>query len=185
ILLNFGQEPSSSDQTGEKEKGIIAQQTQMYDDQPDWRAFFGVIGAMYEHHPVRIDIAGTVESINQITKEDLYTCYHTFYHPANMILTLVGNFEPKEILDMVKSNQASKDFEQQATIKRHFPTEPEQVYKKNDSIKMPVAVPKCMVGIKEQPATDRKQFIKDELIADMLLDYFYSRSGTYYQELYD
>lgn len=185
ILLDFVQEPYFSDQTVEKEKGIIAQEIQMYDDQPDWRAFFGVIGAMYEHHPVRIDIAGTVESINQITKEDLYTCYHTFYHPSNMVLTLVGNFDPVEMFEMIEANQAEKDFDQQATIERHFPTEPEQVYKDYDAIEMPVAVPKCMVGIKEQPATDRKQFIKDELIADMLLDYFYSRSGTYYQELYD
>jgi len=185
ILLDFVQEPYFSDQTVEKEKGIIAQEIQMYDDQPDWRAFFGVLGAMYEHHPVRIDIAGTVESIQQITKEDLYTCYHTFYHPSNMVLTLVGNFDPNEMFAMIEANQAEKNFDQQSTIERNFPTEPEQVYKDYDAIEMPVAVPKCMVGIKEQPATDRLQFIKDELIADMLLDYFYSRSGTYYQELYD
>lgn len=173
ILLDFVQEPYFSDQTVEKEKGIIAQEIQMYDDQPDWRAFFGVLGAMYEHHPVRIDIAGTVESIQQITKEDLYTCYHTFYHPSNMVLTLVGNFDPNEMFAMIEANQAEKNFDQQSTIERNFPTEPEQVYKDYDAIEMPVAVPKCMVGIKEQPATDRLQFIKDELIADMLLDYFY------------
>lgn len=185
ILLDFVQEPYFSDQTVEKEKGIIAQEIKMYDDQPDWRAFFGIIGAMYEKHPVRIDIAGTVDSINQITKEDLYTCYHTFYHPSNMILTLVGQFDPKEMIDMIKANQESKEFAPPTTIKRHFEAEQPKVYKEIEKINMPVAVPKCMIGIKELPATDSKQFIKEELIADMLLDYFYSRSGTYYQELYD
>ncbi|MBU5595061.1 insulinase family protein [Amphibacillus sp. MSJ-3] len=185
ILLDFVQTPYFSDQSVEKEKGIIAQEIQMYDDQPDWRAFFGIIGAMYEKHPVRIDIAGTVDSINQITKEDLYTCYETFYHPSNMVLVLVGNFDPMELLEVITTNQASKTFEQMPPIERHYLTEPAHVYEKNVSIEMPVAVPKCMVGIKEVPQTDKESFIKEDLLADMLLDHFYSRSGIYYQELYD
>lgn len=185
ILLDFVQTPYFSDQSVEKEKGIIAQEIQMYDDQPDWRAFFGIIGAMYEKHPVRIDIAGTVDSINQITKEDLYTCYETFYHPSNMVLVLVGNFDPMELLEVITTNQASKTFQQMPPIERHYLTEPAHVYEKNVSIEMPVAVPRCMVGIKEVPQTDKASFIKEDLLADMLLDHFYSRSGIYYQELYD
>lgn len=185
ILLDFVQAPYFSEQTVEKEKGIIAQEIQMYDDQPDWRAFFGILTAMYEHHPVRIDIAGTVESITEITKDDLYTCYQTFYHPANMIMTLVGQFDPTEMLELIKENQAGKTFAELSSIERFYPEEPKEVYQKSASIEMPVAVPKCMVGIKEVPETDPEQFIKDELLADMLLDYFYSRSGAYYQELYD
>src|SRR5690625_4913582 len=109
-LIDFVQEPYFSEESVENEKGIIAQEIQMYDDQPDWRAFFGILGTMYQNHPVRIDIAGTVESITEITKDDLYTCYHTFYHPSNMILTLVGKFEPNEMLKMIKENQAAKTF---------------------------------------------------------------------------
>jgi len=185
ILLDFVQAPYFSEQSVEKEKGIIAQEIQMYDDQPDWRAYFGIIGAMYQDHPVRIDIAGTVDSIGKITKDDLYTCYHTFYHPANMTLALVGNFEPNEMIELIKNNQANKEFEPPQEIKRSFPTEPAHVFQAFDSIEMPVAVPKCMVGIKGVPATNKKQFIKQELLADMLLDHFYSRSGTYYQDLYE
>ena len=60
----------------------------MYDDNPNWRARFGILENMYKSHPVKIDIAGTIDSINQITKEDLYSCYNTFYHPNNMLLLL-------------------------------------------------------------------------------------------------
>src|SRR5690606_13607321 len=89
-LLDFVQEPYFTDQTVEKEKGIIAQEIRMYDDNPDWRLYFGMIKNLYEKHPVRIDIAGTVESISAITKDMLYTCYNTFYHPSNMVLFIVG-----------------------------------------------------------------------------------------------
>ena len=83
-LINFVQNPYFTDQNVEKEKGIIGQEINMYQDNPDWRVYFGLIEAMYKVHPVHIDIAGTVESIGTITKEDLYTCYNAFYHPSNI-----------------------------------------------------------------------------------------------------
>jgi predicted Zn-dependent peptidase len=83
-LLNFVQEPYFTASTVEKEKGIIGQEITMYDDLPDWRLYFGTIDNMYHNHPVKIDIAGTIESIDKITAEHLYTCYETFYHPSNM-----------------------------------------------------------------------------------------------------
>lgn len=70
----------------------------MYDDNPDWRLYFGVIENMYKEHPVRIDIAGTVESISHITKDLLYECYETFYHPSNMLLFIVGPVDPEAII---------------------------------------------------------------------------------------
>src|SRR5699024_4753107 len=98
-LIDFVQDPYFSEESVEKEKGIIAQEIKMYDDQPDWRAFFGTIKSLYHHHPVQIDIAGTVESIHKITKDDLYTCYHTFYHPSNMTLFVAGNVDPEETIN--------------------------------------------------------------------------------------
>lgn len=79
-LLDCVQDPYFTDETVEKEKGIIEQEIKMHDDNPDWRARFGILENMYKSHPVKIDIAGTIHSINQITKEDLYSCYNTFYH---------------------------------------------------------------------------------------------------------
>lgn len=185
ILLDFVQDPYFSEQSVEKEKGIIAQEIQMYDDQPDWRAFFGIIETMYQHHPVRIDIAGTVDSIQDITKDDLYTCYHTFYHPSNMTFCMVGAFDAEHMLSLIKANQSKKDFDPSTPLERLLKEEPTHVYRKSGELKMPVAVERCMIGIKEIPHHDPAIFLKEELIAEMVLDHFYSKSGEYYQELYD
>jgi hypothetical protein len=89
LLLDFVQNPYLTDESVEKEKGIIAQEIKMYEDDPGWRVFFNLLEAFYKNNPVRIDIAGTVESIGKINKEVLYKCYNTFYHPSNMIIKVV------------------------------------------------------------------------------------------------
>src|SRR5690625_3147865 len=85
-LLDFVQNPFFTAENVEKEKGIIEQEIQMYQDNSEWRAFFGFLQALYQHHPVKIDIAGTVQSIYKITHDMLYTAYETFYHPSNMLV---------------------------------------------------------------------------------------------------
>ena len=122
-LLDFVQQPYFTEQTVEKEKGIIGQEITMYDDQPDWRLYFGTIENMYKEHPVKIDIAGTIESINHITAEHLYECYNTFYHPSNMVLFVVGAVNPEEMMEFIKEDQAAKTFEEPQEIKRFFPEE--------------------------------------------------------------
>ncbi len=92
-LIDFVQNPYFTDENVEKEKGIIEQEINMYRDNADWRVYFGLIDALYHEHPVHIDIAGTAESIGKITKETLYSCYETFYHPSNMFLFIVGGVE--------------------------------------------------------------------------------------------
>ncbi|WP_163536852.1 pitrilysin family protein [Gracilibacillus sp. YIM 98692] len=184
-LLDFVQDPYFSDQSVEKEKGIIAQEIRMYDDQPDWRAFFGTIKSLYHHHPVQIDIAGTVDSINKITKEDLYTCYHTFYHPSNMVLFVAGNVDPQETMQWIKDNQLKKSFEPANAIKREFPDEPNDVAQTKVDINMPVSVPKALVGIKEPQIPDApEEFVKKEWMLDITLDYLFSKSGVGYERLY-
>ncbi|WP_077621909.1 EF-P 5-aminopentanol modification-associated protein YfmH [Sediminibacillus massiliensis] len=184
-LLDFVQDPFFSEQSVEKEKGIIGQEIQMYNDQPDWRSFFGTIQSLYENHPVQIDIAGTVESIQEISKEDLYTCYHTFYHPSNMTFFLAGNFDAEEMMKLIKDNQDSKEFAQLSEIKRQFPEEPVQVAKKKHVLEMPVSISRCMIGIKEKVQNQSKEsFLKTELLTEMMLDYYFSKSGEFYEELY-
>ena len=108
-LLDFVQEPYFTPETVEKEKGIIGQEIQMYQDDPNWRQFFGILNNMYPKHPLHIDIAGTIESIAEITADDLYRCYETFYHPSNMTLFVVGDIDPNEMMTWIKENQATKD----------------------------------------------------------------------------
>ncbi|MFD1018249.1 EF-P 5-aminopentanol modification-associated protein YfmH [Thalassobacillus hwangdonensis] len=184
-LLDFVQDPFFSDESVEKEKGIIAQEIRMYDDQPDWRAFFGTIQSLYHEHPVKIDIAGTVDSIQKITKEDLYTCYETFYHPSNMSLFIAGDIDPEKMMEQIKNNQSSKSFAKEEEIKRSYPDEPDHVAKSFDSIEMPVSTSKCMVGIKEKVKGLRgEDILRSELLSGMILSHYFSKSGEFYEELY-
>jgi predicted Zn-dependent peptidase len=185
-LINFVQHPYFTDENVEKEKGIIGQEIQMYRDNPDWRSYYGLIEAMYSKHPIRIDIAGTVESISKITKETLYECYNTFYHPSNMILFVVGGINPESIMELIRSNQAAKTFEPQGTIRRYFEQEPYEVQEKKRVIVLPVSLPKCLFGIKEMaPGVKGRELLVQELTTKLVLDYLFSSSSDLYQQLYD
>ncbi|TFB23149.1 insulinase family protein [Filobacillus milosensis] len=184
-LLDFVQDPYFTEQTVEKEKGIIEQEIKMYDDQADWRLFFGTIGSLYEKHPVRIDIAGTVDSIYDITHEDLYTCYETFYHPSNMSLFVIGNFEVESMSELIRQNQNNKSFDKPNGIDRFYGDEKDEVYKSLEKIYMPVTTPKCMVAVKEKAdQLNKDKLLKNDLVRDMILDLYFSKSGSYYEELY-
>ncbi|WP_163971282.1 EF-P 5-aminopentanol modification-associated protein YfmH [Oceanobacillus halotolerans] len=185
-LIDFVQDPYFSEESVEKEKGIIAQEIQMYNDQPDWQSFMGTIKGMFQNHPVNIDIAGTVDSIKTISKDDLYTCYNTFYHPENMVLFIAGNFDPSSMMEMVKTNQSNKTFKKMEELQRDYPEEPKEVTEKETTIQMPVSVPKCTVGIKEsnQPLGKAK-FLKRDLCQSMVLDFYFAKGGPFYQELYE
>ncbi len=185
-LLDFVQNPYFTDENVEKEKGIIGQEIKMYQDHPDWRSYFGLIEAMYQVHPVHIDIAGTIESISRITKETLYECYHTFYHPSNMNVFVVGGVDPEEVIGLVRENQAKKTFAPQGRIHRLFEREPAEVKQKEKVTVLPVSLPKCLFGFKE-PSNEAagKALLKRELTTKLVLDILFSSSSAIYQSLYD
>lgn len=185
-LLDFVQQPYFTDETVDREKGIIVQELQMYLDQADRRLAMGCVQAMFKNHPVRNEVLGTEESINAITKDDLYTCYNTFYHPDNMILFIAGNFEVEAIMSLIKDNQNSKTFEKPSEIERFMPEEPREVYKKESIIEMPVSASKCNIGLKEYAHTlDKKELQSRLLLQSMVLEYYFGSSGEFYKELYD
>lgn len=185
-LLDFVQAPYFSEQSVEKEKGIIAQEIEMYNDQPDWQSFMGTIKSLFHNHPVKIDIAGTVNSIQSITKDDLYTCYHTFYHPQNMTMCVAGNFNEQDMMELIEQNQQAKDFAEMEEIDREYPEEPKAVAMKENKITMPVSVPKCTIGIKESAEELRGQeFLEKDLLQSMVLDFYFSKGGPIYQQLFD
>lgn len=158
----------------------------MYADNPDWRVYFGLIEAMYSVNPVRIDIAGTVESISTITKETLYTCYNAFYHPSNMLLFIVGGVDPIAVLDLVRSNQARKAYETQGEIDRIFAKEPVEVGQTRLENKLPVSMPKCLFGFKEREAgLTGKDAVRRDLTTKLMLDLLIGSSTSLYQKLYD
>ncbi|WFA87713.1 EF-P 5-aminopentanol modification-associated protein YfmH [Paenibacillus amylolyticus] len=185
-LVNFVQNPYFTDQNVEKEKGIIGQEIDMYADNPDWRVYFGLIEAMYQKHPVHIDIAGTVESIRTITKEMLYECYNTFYHPSNMLLFVVGGVDPQEVIDMVRSNQEQKDYKPQGSIQRFFESEPEQVGEARREAKLAVSLPKCLFGFKETDVgLTGEQLLRRDMTTQLMMDLLFGSSTRLFQKLYD
>ena len=183
LLLDFVQDIYLTDQTVEKEKGIINQEIGMYDDDPDWRCYFGSIQNLYQEHPVKIDIAGTVETVSQIDKETLEKCYHTFYHPSNMMLFVVGQFDVEEMMGLIRNNQQKKSFIKESVIQRKVVKEPNDVAKKNEVLKMDVLMPKVIVSMKINDILDNPlERLKRELSMNLLLDLLFAKSSPLYEE---
>lgn len=159
-LLDYVQKPYFTDENVEKEKGIIIEEYQMYQDNPYNRGYELLLKNTFIKDPIRYSVIGTKESINSITKEDLYACYNTFYHPSNMILVVTGNVNPEEVFDIVKKNQEKKDFCSFSTPKIKEYSEPKKVYKEYEEIAMDVTIPKVAIGYK----IDLKSFDKLDVL---------------------
>ena len=146
ILLSFVSVPYFTDESVEKEQGIIGQEIKMYDDDPQWRMMFSLLRAMYHAHPIKDDIAGTVESIAEITPEYLYRCYNTFYNLNNMALCVCGNCTEEEVLTLCdKMLKKSEPVE----VERVFEEEPDTIVQPLVEEKLPVACPMFQFGVKE------------------------------------
>ena len=147
-LLNYVYSPYFTEENVEKEKGIIIQEMKMYEDNPYSVMYENINYNTFVNHPIKIRVIGNEESVNSITKEDLYTCYNTFYKPSNMFLVASGNVNPENIVNIVKKNMALKKFGKQEKIKVKKYREPSNVYKEKESIKMNLTIPKVGIGYK-------------------------------------
>ncbi len=177
-LLDFVQEIYLTEENVEKEKGIIGQEILMYEDDPDWKSYFGSIDVLYQNHPVGTDIAGSVESVNRTTREMLEKCYHTFYHPSNMVIFVVGNFDAAAMMNLIKDNQQSKKFNDKSDIKLLQIDEPNEIKDKHTELEMDVTMPKVMVSTKiNEKLTDSNARLIRELTIGMLLDFYFSKSS--------
>ena len=146
ILLDLVQSPYFTEQTVQKEQGIIGQEIRMYDDSPDWRVMVNLLNALYHNHPVKIDIAGTVESIAEITAEKLYQCYRAYYNLHNMVLCVAGNVDPGEVVKI--ADRKLKPVEK-VTAENVFPQEPDGIVQERVEQRLAVAVPMFQLGFKE------------------------------------
>ncbi|MCD8027521.1 MAG: insulinase family protein [Erysipelotrichaceae bacterium] len=182
LLLDFVQEIYLTDENVEKEKGIINQEIGMYDDDPDWRCYFGSIQNLYNNHPIKIDIAGTVETVAQIDKDILEKCYHTFYHPNNMMLLVVGNIDASKTMELVRNNQKHKHFEKPQKIIRKEVVEENHISVKENILHMDVIMPKIIVSIKVNDIlSDSKLKLKRELAMNVLLDLLFAKSSDIFE----
>ena len=181
-LMDYIQNPYFTDENVEKEKGIISQEIRMYDDHPGWQVYMNAMKCMYNVNPIRIDTAGTVESISEINKEILYNCYNTFYHPSNMAIVLCGDFEPEKLLEEVKNRLLKK--EAVGEIKRIYPEEKEEICEKEKVVKMEVSNPLFVIGFKDI-VSDEKEIVKKHIAIEILLNMMIGKSSELYKRLYE
>ena len=167
FLLSYVDSPYYTDENVEKEKGIIAEELNMYSDMPDWQIETKLREAIYVNHPRRIDIGGTVPEIMKITKEDLYTCYNNFYSPNNMFLLLVGNFDVEEARNII--NEEMKSRKNMCTPVVTDILEEKKVNVHEETFYTNIKVPKVAIGLKI--STDNLKDY-DELTLDLYLQMF-------------
>ena len=184
-LMDYVQHPYFTDENVEKEKGIIAQEIKMYDDDPGWRMYINAMDCMYKNNPVKLDIAGTVESISKITPDVLYKCYNTFYNPSNMTMVVCGDFVPEDLLEEIKKRLVKK--EPQGEIKRIYPPKENKINKPYKEDEMEVSMPIFAIGYKdnEELKENRENIIKKHIAIEILLNIAIGKSSDLYKELYE
>nr|WP_243414690.1 pitrilysin family protein [Sporosalibacterium faouarense] len=186
LLVKFVQNPYFTDENVEKEKGIIEQEIRMYDDSANWKVFFNCLDGLYHKHPVKVDIAGTVESIYKITKEDLYNCYNTFYHPSNMILFMIGDIEFDKAFSIIKNNQRDDLKSIEGEIVKEYPEEPESINKLKVEESLSVSTPLFNIGFKDLDiGFGGEDLVRKQLVTSILLEMLMGESSEFYQKLYD
>lgn len=157
ILLDFVQKPYFTKESVDKEQGIIGQEIKMTNDNPEWRVFFNMLRCMYHNHPVKIDIAGTVESIAEIDADLLYKCYYTFYNLNNMVLSVAGNITADEVLAIC--DECLKPCKDKG-LESVFPDEPESIVQSEIYEKQEVGTPIFHIGYKCIPASGEERLRK-------------------------
>lgn len=185
ILMDYVQKPYFTAESVQKEQGIIGQEIRMYDDNPGWRVFFNLLGCLYSSSPVRLDIAGTEESISHITPELLYKCYNTFYNLSNMTIFVTGDFDPEEILKVIEGGIISdKPFTEE--IKRIYPAEPPELAKQYTEQQLSVAKPLFMMGFKDNDVGyGGRRLLKKIIKTKILTELLFSKSSPLYTRLYN
>ncbi|MDD3428854.1 MAG: pitrilysin family protein [Oscillospiraceae bacterium] len=179
ILLSFVSKPYFTKETVEKEQGIIGQEIKMYDDSAEWRMMFAMFDCLYHTCPVKDDIAGSVESIAEITPQLLYACCDAFYCPQNMVLSVAGNITVQQVLDAVQRAEIPA---KESAVKRYVEEEPAEIHKPHIELTMAVSQPIFGLGFKETPMPND---IRTEIICDMLTELLVGDTTPLYRKLYD
>lgn len=183
ILLGFVQDPYFTPENVEKERGIIGQEITMYRDSPNWRVFTNLLEGMYAENPVRLDIAGTVESIAGITDKTLYDCYNAFYNPANMFLCVGGRFDPDEVVRVCEEKLKDRA---PLDVKTAPFSEPKEVVKRKVEISMPVAKPIFEIGFKRglpKAGAGLGDYGEDYLYYNILFDVIFGGVSDFFERM--
>lgn len=185
ILLDYVQSPYYTDESVAKEQGIIGQEIRMYDDSAGWKLFFNFINCLYKKHPVKKEIAGTIESISEITADYLYKCYNTFYKLSNMALVVIGNVDVERINEIIEKSIKDGDTTDEP-IKKIYPDEPDEIESGYVERNMAIATPMFMMGFKD---TDNnlsgEALLKKNIEMTILLRMLFAKGSDIYKKLYE
>ena len=184
-LFEFVTEPNFTEELVERERGIIIQEIKMTDDSPYSVGYRGLLEAMYQYNSARVDIAGTVESVSEITADMLNKCYNTFYNPLNMAAVVCGDIPPEKVMEIVDKS-IPKDFSAKEIERKYCDNEPKEVYKKLYEAYMEVSKPIFTIGVKDSnnisdPDKRMRKFVSMALLCELI----FSRSGRLYNELFE
>lgn len=182
ILLDFVNSPYFTKENVEKEQGIIGQEIKMYDDSDGWQLLVGALGLLYSEHPIKNDIAGTVESISHITEQTLYDCYNAFYSPGNMVLSVAGNITNDEVLEIARAAFEKSDRPSVSAVSL-FPDERPEVGCSYGEKEMSIAKRQFCLAYKEAPFGEKS--IAEEVVLDVALDAIFGETSDFYRRLYD
>ena len=182
ILLSFVSVPWFTQESVDKEQGIIGQEIGMIEDDPEWKVFMNLMAALYQNHPIRVSVAGSVESISHITADTLYACHKAFYDPANMVLCVAGPVDPehicqvaREILPKEAGPIAAKDY---------GPQEPPRAAQALIEEKMEVSTPIFQLGYKGDALPQGEQRLRRQLVGELALEVLLGSSSPLYAKLY-
>ncbi len=182
ILLRFVKHPYFTPENVEKEKGIIGQEIRMYDDEPSWQGYISLVQALYTEHPVRVDIAGTVESISAITDQTLYDCYKVFYNNANLTLCIAGDLDLDKILEVCDRQLPVEESDE---IVQKDISEPEDIFVPSVSKSMDVSKTQFFIGIKDNHCDLLGDaWAEHEMSVKILMNLLFGESSVFFNQLY-
>lgn len=181
ILLEMIAVPCFTEASVEKERGIISQEIRMYEDSADSRLYENLFSTMFQSHPIRVPIAGTVESVAEITAETLNDCFRTFYAPSNMMLCVVGDVDPEWI---VQETEARLPKEKAPRPVRDYGSA-EQGENHEVRQTMEVSMPMFAVGFRCDLPENGWESLKREIAGDVACELLTGESSALYQRLYD
>ena len=182
ILLSFVSQPYYTQESVDKEQGIIGQEIRMIEDDPENQVYYAMLEGLYAHHPIRTSVAGTIESISRITADTLNLCHRAFYNPGNMVLCVAGNVDPEKVLDMVREILPK---EGRGSIPRDYgPAELPVAARSRAELKMEVSTPIFQLGWKMEPAPKGEEQLCRKLIAELACEALLGNSSPLYVRLY-
>jgi predicted Zn-dependent peptidase len=186
LLVDFVGNPYFTQAGIDREREIIGQEIRMYEDSADWRGFQSLLEAMYQRHPVRIDITGTIDTIAGITKESLERCYRTFYNPKNMVLFATGDLDPAQVIDCAEAAFAKRPYVAGAEPRRVFPDEPADVRERETRRRLDVSQPRLLVGFKDTATgVAGSALLRKDIEIAFAIELIFGRSSEFYQRAYE